>query len=640
MEVSSASLAQAVAAARVALAEAFVLKVGQTLQAVVAGKAENGLTLLKIGDQLVKAALPEAIPPGTTLQLQVKSGGAAPQLVIVAQTPPQGRSAAPAALVETRPASPVLPSPTAEVAPRGQTVTPNGESPPVLRPASSPVESSAVVAAPRTASVPAAPAGPVQTASPGTPPIALGTAPVSHDPAPQVARVAQGQPVQAAAAPPPVPPATPGPAASLLPSASSPELVLREAALPPVAAPPAIPAVVAQRPATVVAAPPAATPVSVSPPPAATDTGPASSPPSTSAPMPVGPAPVLPEAPHLAHPLLVAQSAPRSPVTVAELPKLATPLLTGPAVSTAPSSPPPATPQAALAQLLPEALARQDSPAPLLQSLAALVQKPSIFPEPVLRAALGVLAQRIVVTAGRVEAADLERAVQRSGLGLEATLAKGDAAAPADAKAGLLALRAALAKWLGEGPPAATARDTAPPPLRGLPLRAPAIEAPPLPDAPRDALRAVHSQADAAVSRLKLMQLASLPDTDPARPSQPALRLELPLLIGHELVMAQLQVSRDGTRREAERKRGWTMRFALNFSATGEVGAEVGLLGKGVNVALWAAEPETAEAMQEALPELGVALEAIGLKPGALRIRQGTPQPEKPASGRLVDSVS
>jgi hypothetical protein len=136
------------------------------------------------------------------------------------------------------------------------------------------------------------------------------------------------------------------------------------------------------------------------------------------------------------------------------------------------------------------------------------------------------------------------------------------------------------------------------------------------------------------------MQLASLPDADPGRPGPTALRLELPLMIGHELVMAQLQVSRDGSRREAERKRGWTMRFALNYSATGEVGAEVGLLGKAVNVALWAAEPETAAAMQAALPELGGALEAIGLKPGALRIRHGVPEPERPVSGQLVDSVS
>jgi hypothetical protein len=336
-------------------------------------------------------------------------------------------------------------------------------------------------------------------------------------------------------------------------------------------------------------------------------------------------------------PLLVAQAATRPPATIADLPRTAVsqaPVTSSPAAA----APAPATPQAALAQMVPEALARQDSIGPLLNSLAAVVQKAVALPEPVLRAALGVLAQRIVTTDAKVVAADLERAVAKSGVYLEASLAK---ALPTtgDAKSGLLALRDALGKWLGEAPVAPAVRE-APPPLKGLPLRAPAAGLPPLPDAARDVARTLHGQADAAVSRTKLMQMASLPDADVARPINTPVRMELPFLIGHELVMAQIQIAREGSRREAERKRGWTMRFALNFSATGEVGAEVGLLGKAVNVALWAVEPETAEAMQAALPELGAALEALGLDPGAVRIRQGAPEPEKPVSGRLVDSVS
>jgi hypothetical protein len=299
----------------------------------------------------------------------------------------------------------------------------------------------------------------------------------------------------------------------------------------------------------------------------------------------------------------------------------------------------PTTPQAALAQMLPEALAKQDSAGPLLAALATAVERPNLLPEPILRAALGVLAQRVVVTDGKLPAAVLEAAVAKSGVLLEANLA-GAEPQLGDAKAGLLALRNVLARFLGETPESPAARDAAPPPLKGLPLRAPAMDLAPLPDTPRDALRALHGQADAAVSRTKLMQLASLPDADPAKPSQPTLRMELPFLIGHELVMAQLQISREGARREVSSKRGWTMRFALNFSATGEVGAEVGLLGKAVNVALWAVEPETAEALNAALPELATALEALGLNPGAMRIRQGAPEPERPPSGRLLDSVT
>ena len=152
--------------------------------------------------------------------------------------------------------------------------------------------------------------------------------------------------------------------------------------------------------------------------------------------------------------------------------------------------------------------------------------------------------------------------------------------------------------------------------------------------------RALHSQTDAAISRVKLGQLASLPDADGPRVVTNELRVELPFLIGHELVMAQIQISRDSARRETGRKRAWSMRFAMNFAGTGEVGADVGVLGKAVNVALWATEPETVEALNAALPELAGALEAIGLDPGSVRVRPGVPVAAPAHSGQLVDSLS
>jgi hypothetical protein len=346
-------------------------------------------------------------------------------------------------------------------------------------------------------------------------------------------------------------------------------------------------------------------------------------------------APAEPEA-TAANPLLLAQAAARPPQTVADLPRVAPAPMqpVGPPVS------PPATPEQALAQMVPEAMAKQNSVAPLLQSLAALITKPATLPEPIVRAALQVLAQRIVAPDGKVAARDIEQAVARSGLFLEASLAS---AAPArgDAKAALLNLRTVLEKFLGETPVATTPAGRAAPPVNGQPPRALPVELPALPDAARDVARALHGDTDAAISRVKLGQLAALPDAPNAPATrQPELRMELPFLIGHELVMAQLQISRDGKRSAGERKRGWTMRFAMNFSASGEVGAEIGLLGKAVNVHLWAAEPETAEALNAALPELASALTAIGLDPGAVRIRNAVPGPAKIASGHFVDSVS
>ena len=288
--------------------------------------------------------------------------------------------------------------------------------------------------------------------------------------------------------------------------------------------------------------------------------------------------------------------------------------------------------------MIPEAIARQNSVAPLLASLAAVVAKPGALPEPVLRAALQVLGQRLQLPADGPTAGALKTAIEKSGVFLEASLAKAPAPA-ADMKSALTALKSSLATWLGSNPAPVDAARQVPPPLRGMPPRAQKAELPALPDGVRDAGRILHHQADAALSRVKLMQLASLPDADPARPATPELRTEIPFLIGSELVMAQFQVTRDAARRKTDGKRGWTMRFAMNFSGTGEVGAEVGLIGRSVSVALWAAEPETARRLEAALPELAPALAGLGLEAGAIRVRSSPPAPEPPPSGRYLDSL-
>ena len=287
--------------------------------------------------------------------------------------------------------------------------------------------------------------------------------------------------------------------------------------------------------------------------------------------------------------------------------------------------------------MVPEALARQNSVAPLLASLAAIVAKPGALPEPVLRAALQVLGQRLQVPATGPTAAMLKTAIEKSGVFLEAGLAR--AAPPqGDMKAALTGLRATLASSLGAAPAPVTPLRQPAPPLKGMPPRVAPPELPPLPEGGREIARALHHQADAALSRVKLMQFASLPDADPARPAAQELRMELPFLVAGQLVMAQFQVLRDGPRKRGGGKRGWTMRFAMNFAATGEVGAEIGLTGRSVSVALWAAEPATAAALEAALPELAPALAAAGLDAAAVRVRGAPPVPEIPPAGRYLDS--
>lgn len=625
-------------------AQLALFKAGQILQALVVGQSGSGLTQLKIGDVLIEAQLPQPAQPGTMLQLQVKSGGSAPQLALLGQQ-------APAVLPEV--ARIPLPVQVANV------VLPEVELP---TPSVAPERRQAPQAVVRPQGQPSAPAQ-IQ-------PQQVATGPQAQTPALVVAEVVQQQSGIAVRG------QVVTPSASQIESGSrapvvTPQGVERQAVQPapvrPQAQPqpqPTVPSQVPQSPASVAIEPqvqtvatvpvtPQTVPIPSGPavPPAAQEVpqsqivvaapqppGPEQPSVPTAVPQPVvQPAPMADAAePVAANPLLVAQAAPKVPQTLADMPRV-TPV----PVQSAPAAPAisPATPEQAVAQMVPETMAKQNSVAPLLLSLAAVVAQPALLPEPIIRAALQVLAQRIVTPDGKVQPGDIEKAVARSGVFLEAALAK---AAPVrgDAKAALLNLRAVLEKFLGGTPPANPPPQREAPPLRELPPRAMAMEPPPLPADPRDVARALHSQTDAAISRVKLGQLAGLPDAPNTRPTQPELRMEVPFLIGHELVMAQLQIAQDGRREPTTRKRGWAMRFAMNFSQTGEVGAEIGLLGKSVNVSLWAAESETAEALNAALPELAQALEALGLDPGGVRIRSSVPEQPKIASGHFVDAVT
>ncbi|HEV7717391.1 MAG TPA: flagellar hook-length control protein FliK [Arsenicitalea sp.] len=302
-----------------------------------------------------------------------------------------------------------------------------------------------------------------------------------------------------------------------------------------------------------------------------------------------------------------------------------------------------------LAQTARADVAQQDSTAPLIARLLTLPDAAAQLPRPVLQAAQAVLATPIDLEAGPPSGDMLKRATLRSGVFFENALQGGTPVTPqqGDVKASLLQLRSAIMAWLGPEaavPPVQPNRRPAPP-LRGAPprsettdLRAPADASP-----PKDVARQLLNQTDAAISRVRLFQLASLPDAAPAaaRANAPAeWNVELPLLLGRELCMAQFQVSRDGKSQRPDQKRGWQMRFSMNFSALGQVGAQISLNGSAANVMLWADRPETSEAINQMLPELAPALAAKGLSPEGIFCRTGSPrQPMRPV-GKFVDSLS
>jgi len=344
----------------------------------------------------------------------------------------------------------------------------------------------------------------------------------------------------------------------------------------------------------------------------------------------------------LALPTTVAAAQPQlSQPAAAPAASAALPAAPGPAAPTLPPAPtnPP------LAQVLGDpvqAAARQDSIVPLIARLAALAASPAAvtLSRPLREAIVRVLAGGVHLDRAPPDGETIRDAVLRAGV----ATAPGKPQ-PADARTTLLTLRAALATLLGaDAAPVAPVTRRPPPPLKGEPARA--IEpqaAVPLPEEPVEAARQLLGHTDAALSRLKLLQLASgATDARPAAaipPAGPELRVEVPLQFAGEIGVLQLLVERDGKHRPNPRDRGWRMRFALNFSATGEVGAEVALLGRAANVSLWAAEPATADALEAALPELAPSLARHGLDVSGIRVRRGTPPRRAAVPGQLLDSA-
>lgn len=309
----------------------------------------------------------------------------------------------------------------------------------------------------------------------------------------------------------------------------------------------------------------------------------------------------------------------------------------------APSTPPPLAGSAAgiaLGQAT-RAAARQDSIAPLLQNLAALQGQLASFPRPIAEAALRLLAGRLAVGKVAPDPLQLKQAVLRSGVLVNSPPPAGTVAN--DLRSGLLQLRGALLGFLGsEIAPVAPVTRRPPPPTRDTPLRGFRAQPATVPEAAtaKDAGRSLLHQTEAALSRIRLLQLASLPQ-DTARGASPAAEwtLEVPVLLGNELAVAQLRIAGDGRNGAAKRDRNWRLQFSVDFSVLGEVGAQIGFGNNRTSVALWAEQPETASALEAMLPELGAALAARGLEVGSLRVGRRAPETRQPRAGQLLDGM-
>jgi hypothetical protein len=325
-------------------------------------------------------------------------------------------------------------------------------------------------------------------------------------------------------------------------------------------------------------------------------------------------------------------------------------------MSPAPTSPAQPLP-AELAHPLLNAIARQMPLAPALTQILALPEATLAALPPQLQQALRAL-QNARATPETLQTANgLREAVARSGLFLEANLASQSTGVPTstpDLKALLLALRASLA---GTG---LEAQDPAEPATLRARLNGEQAGRPPAMREAGDTMRLpeMARAVEGALERVKLMQLASLPDhpevrvTDD-RPQGMRLAISLPLalhgtdrpqtavmglVIDHQ--PAALEVAPYEPETDAENAGEafpWKVRLALDLEETGPIQAEIALRGQAVAVTFWAERHTTADRARNEIGTLHDALTEAAFEVLKLDVRDGRPHGQLPRTRPMLD---
>jgi hypothetical protein len=293
---------------------------------------------------------------------------------------------------------------------------------------------------------------------------------------------------------------------------------------------------------------------------------------------------------------------------------------------------PPANPlQQAIAAARTAAAGRQAGLAPLFADLARAFESPKTPPE--VRAAIGQVLSMELPATGPMTAETVRLAVARSGLFLEAHLAPApEPASPPvpDLKAALLVLRQLLAQVQPEAPTPGRPAKT-PPPTRDGAL---AGQAPAAATLPRDADLAAIAQrlggdADQAIARQLLHQLASLPES-----GTNAWMFELPVATPQGAAIAQFEIDQEAhTASDGETSRTWRVRFSLDVEPLGPVHVQLGAGAERAAVIIWAEREDALERLRSRGGELAGAL------PADVVFHPGAPRRPPPPAGGLMDQT-
>lgn len=164
---------------------------------------------------------------------------------------------------------------------------------------------------------------------------------------------------------------------------------------------------------------------------------------------------------------------------------------------------------------------------------------------------------------------------------------------------------------------------TLPPSLKNVPLTPQPITPPSLTPT-QDALsilKELSRQAEGALARVTATQLAQLPQQE--TPTQ-QFAVELPVRHGARIDLLDLRFERDAPDREAApHKQRWHVTLTFDFPETGPLWAQVRVVGKQVNCTFTAAQPATAQRIQQDFTRLAESLEQAGLDVAKLHCCQG-----------------
>jgi hypothetical protein len=303
--------------------------------------------------------------------------------------------------------------------------------------------------------------------------------------------------------------------------------------------------------------------------------------------------------------------------------------------------------QGAVSRAVQKAITNQNSLSGVFAEARQLLQIPGDpLPDKVQDALKSLLGLRLSAD-GRISGADIKKAFSRSGLFLESRLAGkpgGEQFIKADLKTALLRLHGSLQSWLGgkTRPPAPPETRFSPPFKQGLPQgqppRLPVLEAgSSLPEAGRVLL----GEARAALSRLTLLQAASLPGQSDGGSQRaiPEWNFEIPLKLGSETAIAQFRIDSEARGDKAMDERRWNVQISLDVPQTGPVHAALGLRGDALRIHLWAERDDTLAMLRSQKARLKTALEDNGLDAGAISFHKGVPRARILKPGSMMDQI-